>query len=825
MMKYIQGLTLNVKYRLIIISVILCATILGVSVWQIVDSFNEQRIQTEQIQELEARLLRIKNNVLRGELLQMFIADRATQQEYIKDAAAVVQERMNALTTERKEIHTNELPPSIVKPYNDFVASIDTYLAFVNENLSDVQTVSVKDSARYVVVRNALLIDLNQEFTPLRNNAAKVIKATQDYKSEIEQGFYRKRQMILWFFGVLILVVLTFIIVFIYIVSKSIIIPVARARFILERLSQGELPVIEKQSGKNEIAVMLNALYIFTSQMRSLLDFTGSVAKNNFEVEAVMFDGKGAVAQALIDMRDNLKQTHHQENQRKWLAQGMAEFGNITRRHDDRTKLYDQALSFIIKYTSVNLGTLFVSDDRDASKRTLQRVAVHAYGRKKYINGSIRAGEGLAGQAFLERELIMMKEVPDDYLKIESGLGEAQPSFIIVSPLIVDDEPYGVLELASFKDIEEYKINFITSISQELASVIKISQANERTRYLLEETKLKEEKLRTNEEAMQQTIEELHATQEADARRAKELERSNNQLETQKKLMEQTLLQIKTKEQELKLKDQSLIDTRMANLHAQAAQLAATIKASIDVALDASRTCAQVFTVFAEAPQLFVDARTQANFMLQSILRNNPSFLATYSLWESNQFDGNDSNYINNPGHDETGRFIPYWTIRGNDFYLEPLLNYTQEGAGNYFIIPQRTQQEAVIDPYIYQVQGKDTWIISAVAPIMTGSHFKGICGIDFAVDSIMELIGTLPWIEAGITVALIGHNKTIVKISDNSIATGQPCTSFIPEDVLPAQWNKFSEVSWNGDAYLLEPVNFGSTQTPWLVCIRIQKV
>lgn len=824
-MKYIQRLTINEKYRLIIISVILCAVILGLSVWKIVGSFNEQRIKTEQIQELEARLLRIKNNVLRGELLQMFIADRATQQEYIKDATVVVHERMNALTTERKAIRQEELPASIVKPYSDFIISIDTYLAFVNKNLGDVQTVSAEDSARYIAVRNALLIDLNREFIPLRENAIKVVKATQDYKDQIAQDFDRQRQMILVFFGVLILVELICIVVFIHFVSKSIIVPIAQTRSILERLSEGELPVIEKQPGKNETAVMLNALYIFTSQMRKLLDFTGNVAKNNFQVEASMFDGKGAVAHALIDMRDNLRHTYQQENERKWLAQGMAEFGNIARRHDDQNKLYDQALSFIIKYTSVNLGTLFVSDDRDKSNRTLQRVAVYAYGRKKYINGSIRAGEGLAGQAFLEREMIIMKEVPDDYLKIESGLGEAQPSFIIVSPLIIDGESYGVLELASFKEIEKYKVNFITSISQEFASVIKTTQANERTRYLLEETKLKEEKLRTNEEAMQQTIEELHATQEASARRAEELEQSNSQLETQKKLMEQTLLAIRTKEQELKLKDQSLLDTRMANLHANASQLATTIKTSIDVALDASRTCAHVFTVFAEAPQLFVDARTQANFMLQSILKNNPSFLATFTLWESNQFDGNDANYIANPGHDETGRFIPYWTIRGNDFYLEPLLNYTQEGAGDYFIVPQRTQQEAVIDPYIYQVQGKDTWIISAVAPIITGSHFKGICGVDFAVDYIMEMIGALAWVETGITVALISHNKTIVKISDNSIATGQPCTSFIPEDVLLDQWNKFSEVLWNGDIYLLEPVKFGNTQTPWLVCVRIEKM
>ena len=130
-MKYIQRLTIHEKYRLIILSVILCATILGFSVWKITGSFNEQCYETEQIQELEARLLRIKSNVLRGELLQIFIADRATQQKYIEDAAKIIHERTDALIVERNQIRVNELPRSIAEPYASFNLSIDNYLAFV----------------------------------------------------------------------------------------------------------------------------------------------------------------------------------------------------------------------------------------------------------------------------------------------------------------------------------------------------------------------------------------------------------------------------------------------------------------------------------------------------------------------------------------------------------------------------------------------------------------------------------------------------------------------------------------------------------------------
>jgi hypothetical protein len=821
MMKYINNLTISEKHRLIIVTVIFCIGLLSASVWKVMDSFNDQSAKTEATAELEVRLLRIKNNVLRGELLQMFVADRKSQRAIIDDSNELLNDRIEALNLERGQVNTEGLPLDIVQAYKAFNISLDAYLDFIDKNLHDIQTVMPEDSLRYVKVRDALLIDLNKQFTPLRENAANVVAKTQAYRKEIITEYSHKRNIAVWILATIAIAMILVISIFIRAVSRSLVVQIYQAKDVLEKMSQGELPVVDEARGKNELSAMLNTLRLFAKQMHHLKEFAGNVASNNFEISAKMFDGKGSIAHALENMRDNLKKSFVEEAERKWTAQGMIDFGNITRYQDNVNTLYDHALGYIIKYLSANQGTLFAIDDHDTNHHTLKRVSVYAYERKKYINGSIRIGEGLAGQAFLERELILLKEVPDNYLKITSGLGESLPGFIIVSPLILNGEPYGVLEIALLSEPAAYKIEFVKRVSEELASLIKAAGVNTHTHKLLKETQHKEEKLRLNEEAMRQTIEELHATQEAEARRSQELQRSYSELELSKQRMEQASSLAKTKEEELLEKDKSLFNTRMANLRANAAQLSGQIKACIDTALNASRTCAQMFAVFAEDPELFPDAREQANRMLQSILKNNATFLATYTLWEADQLDYSDQDYICKPGHDDTGRFIPYWTMQGNEFHLEPLVNYTREGDGDYFMIPQKTNREAVIDPYLYPVQGKDVWIISAVAPVTIADKFRAICGVDFAIDQVMEMIDNVNWREDSITIALIANNKQIVKISGDNTFTGKPSSCFIPDAIMPEDLNESAEVIWEGNTYLFEPVMFGETNRPWTVCIK----
>ena len=127
----------------------------------------------------------------------------------------------------------------------------------------------------------------------------------------------------------------------------------------------------------------------------------------------------------------------------------------------------------------------------------------------------------MIGQAYLERELVILKEIPQGYTHITSGLGETTPRYLAIVPFKTDTEIPALLEISSFYDMEEHHIQFLTKVGEYLASAIISSQTTIKMKYLLEEATLKEEQMRQREEELRQNMEELQATQEELIRKQK----------------------------------------------------------------------------------------------------------------------------------------------------------------------------------------------------------------------------------------------------------------------------------------------------------------
>jgi PAS domain S-box-containing protein len=194
----------------------------------------------------------------------------------------------------------------------------------------------------------------------------------------------------------------------------------------------------------------------------------------------------------------------------------MAKFGEILRTNtNDLNKLADEIVGNLVKYLKANQGAIYIIDDVEAGEEpTMSMKACYAWDKKKFLNQKIHKGEGLAGQAWQEGDIVYLTDVPQNYIKITSGLGDANPTSVLIVPLKVNDQIFGVVEIASFNIFQDFEMEFVQKIAESIASTISSVKINARTQNLLEESQEMTEQMRAQEEEMRQNMEELQATQE-----------------------------------------------------------------------------------------------------------------------------------------------------------------------------------------------------------------------------------------------------------------------------------------------------------------------
>ena len=228
-----------------------------------------------------------------------------------------------------------------------------------------------------------------------------------------------------------------------------------------------------------------------------------------------------------VELKENLEKieaAQEDEKKRQWASEGIAESIKIMRDYQEMQQLYDDLISFIVKYLETNQGGLFVLNEDNTEDLFLELVSAYAYDRKKYIEKRVEIGEGLLGQTFLEGKYVLLKEIPENYINITSGLGKSNPRSLLIMPIKVNEKTLGLIELASFKEFEPHQIDFLETLGENIASTIDNVRSTSRMQALLEDSQQQTEEMRAQEEEMRQNQEELQATQEELARQKSEME-------------------------------------------------------------------------------------------------------------------------------------------------------------------------------------------------------------------------------------------------------------------------------------------------------------
>ncbi len=260
------------------------------------------------------------------------------------------------------------------------------------------------------------------------------------------------------------------------------------------------------------------------------------------------------------------------------------------------------------------------------------------------------------------------------------------------------------------------------------------------------------------------------------------------------------------------------------NAAAVANSQAGVVKAEIEVALDAARTLAQALaTVKTENLDL---SRDEVNAMLKQVTVDNPQFVGTYTLWEPNAFDDRDAEFAGKEPYDDTGRFIAYWNRNEQgEVRVETPLDYEIEGPGDYYQLPKKTQQENIIDPYIYPVQGKDVLMTSLVVPIMVDGQFYGIAGVDLALDFLQQLADDVDIYDGIGEMVLISHHGSLAGVSNQPALVGKHMKEIHKdweEDLTYIQEAKEIIQPDEGRIAVFVPIQIGRTVTPWSVNLNI---
>ncbi len=352
------------------------------------------------------------------------------------------------------------------------------------------------------------------------SNSAKIERAHAEVK-KLERTAFRK----IYISGdiLLILVILMFVFAF-----SGLKIKLRALREYILVLSGGNVPKEPLPIYDNELGAVSSGLNIVSTKLAAFTKFILALNKGeyNHTLKYKQDINLGILGHAMLTLSETLEKREHEiklrqaeEEEQNWINTGHTLFGEILRQRSNGIQhLTDDIVKNVVRYLKANQGGLFIINYDE-----VELISTFAYDRKKFIERKIKLGDGLVGTVALERNTIFLDEIPEGYIEIESGLGDAAPTNLLIVPLKYEDEILGVLEIASFKTIKSYEIKFVEELAHSIASTLLTVKMNTRTEQLLEESQKQSNELALREIEARQNLEKISAAQELAKKREADL--------------------------------------------------------------------------------------------------------------------------------------------------------------------------------------------------------------------------------------------------------------------------------------------------------------
>ena len=340
-----------------------------------------------------------------------------------------------------------------------------------------------------------------------------------------------------------------------------------------------------------------------TTQVRAISEVATAVTQGDL-TRTIGVEAKGEV-EALKDtinqMIFNLKATTLRNQEQDWLKSNLAKFTQMLQGERELNSVTSKILSELATVVTAQHGLFYIlQEDEKFMDSKLNLIASYAYVKRKNAPTQYSMGEGLIGQVAVEKERMLLSNVPKDYIRISSGLGDARPHNVIILPVLFEDRLKAVIELASLDTFSQIHLDFLEGLTESIGIVLNTIESNSRTEELLVQSQSLASELKSQQEVLKMTNEELEEKAILLANQKSEVEIKNQEVEEARKALEEKADQLaltskykseflanmshelRTPLNSLQILANELISNRDGNLTEKQIQFAKTINACGD---------------------------------------------------------------------------------------------------------------------------------------------------------------------------------------------------------------------------------------------------
>ena len=292
---------------------------------------------------------------------------------------------------------------------------------------------------------------------------------------------------------------------------------------------------------RDESGLLLVAMDEVRQSLKNISEQANAITHGDYTANIMPRSPKDVLGTAMLKMTMALREAVDKNDKADWLKTGLNLLDGEMRGELTSKEMAEHIINFLAKYLGAQVGALYGADD---DREQLRFLYGYAYTKTADFKETIMVSEGIIGQVAHDKEMTILKNLPNDYMQISSSSGEVNPYIIVVIPFLFEDNLGGVIELASYKEFSDSELEFLSLAMESIAISFASARSNEKLKSLLKRTRSQSDELEKQSDLLEFQSEQLKHSNEELQKQTELLEARKTELELSGKYKSEFLANI-----------------------------------------------------------------------------------------------------------------------------------------------------------------------------------------------------------------------------------------------------------------------------------------